>query len=179
MEFTQGDARRADTIIGLFTDTFTASDGAEEGRLIGTLVAGLLSTTAPEDLHVICASEGDALAGAIVFTRLDYAQDLRRVVLLSPVAVALGRQGRGVGQALLRHGLAQVAEAGADVAITYGDPRFYARVGFHPLSVAEAAPPHPLSQPEGWLGQSLTNAALTPLAGPSHCAPALDDPAYW
>ena len=56
---------------------------------------------------------------------------------------------------------------------------YYARVGFHPIRVEDAAPPQPLSQPEGWLGQSLTDAPLLPLVGPSRCAPALNDPAYW
>lgn len=179
MEFVDGQDGRAEEIVGLFEATFTASEGAEEGRLIGRLVAGLLATTPPGELFVFSAREAGALIGCILFTRLHFPQDAPKVVLLSPVAVAPDRQGQGVGQALLGHGLARMAETGAEVAVTYGDPGYYARVGFRPVTVEAVAPPHPLSQPEGWLAQGLTGAPLGQLTGPSRCAPAFDDPSYW
>jgi predicted N-acetyltransferase YhbS len=47
--------------------------------------------------------------------------------------------------------------------MTYGDPSYYAKVGFMPISEADAQAPFPLSHPEGWLAQSLTERAMTPL----------------
>jgi predicted N-acetyltransferase YhbS len=166
-------------IVDLFAATFTASEGAAEGALIGSLVRDLLDRTPPDDIRVFTASEEGALAGAVIFTRLRYAGDARTVVLLSPMAVAPGRQGRGIGQALIRHGLDALRAEGADVALTYGDPAFYGRVGFVPVTEATAPPPQPLSHPEGWIGQALDGGDLAPLAGPATCAAALDDPAYW
>lgn len=170
---------RSHEIVDLFTDTFTASEGPDEGRLIGALAQEMLATTPEADLHVYTASDEAGLAGCIMFSRLTYPEDERTVFVLAPVAVATGRQGQGVGTALLRHGLDDLRYRGVDVALTYGDPAYYARVGFAPITEDTARPPRALSMPEGWLGQSLTGKALEPLKGPSSCVSALDSPAYW
>ena len=179
MEFSADSTDRAEKIVALFESTFGASEGTEEGRLIGTLVKNLLETTKREDRAVFTAREGDVLAGAIIFSRLAYDEDARDVFLLAPVAVETGRQGQGIGQALIRHGLAAMRDRGADVAITYGDPAYYGKVGFRPIGEDMAPPPQPLQQPEGWLAQSLTGRPLDPLKGRARCVPAFDDPAYW
>jgi predicted N-acetyltransferase YhbS len=93
--------------------------------------------------------------------------------------VATDHQGKGIGQGLLSHGLAALRRAGVDIVMTYGDPSYYAKVGFMPVSEADAAAPYKLNQPEGWLGQSLTDHPMTPLKGPSRCVAALNDPVYW
>lgn len=179
MDFRTDHTGREEEIATLFAETFTASEGAEEGRLIGALARNLLATTPAPDLAVFTAEEAGAIQGCIVFTRLAFAEDPRAVWLLSPVAVATDRQGRGIGQALLRHGLDTLRDRGADMAVTYGDPAFYGKVGFRPVGVDAVPPPQPLSMPQGWLAQALTGGALAPFQGPSRCAPALDDPAYW
>ncbi|WP_137700379.1 GNAT family N-acetyltransferase [Marimonas lutisalis] len=179
MEFSDSHQNRADDIIALFTRTFTASEGADEGRLIGALVQNLLATTPPDDLLVFSAIGDGTLLGCIAFTRLRYDQDHRVVFLLSPVAVAPDRQGQGIGQALLNHGLDALRQRGVDVAITYGNPAYYSRVGFHQITEDVARAPQPLGMPIGWLAQSLGGDRLTPLRGTAHCAPALDHPDYW
>ena len=179
MDFSNTYADRTDDIIALFTSTFIASEGAKEGALIGQLVRTILATTAPDDMHVFSAIEDGAIIGTIIFTRLTFPKDSRRVVLLSPVAIATNQQGKGLGQNLLRHGLDAMHDAGVDVVLTYGDINFYAKTGFAQIGTEIAQPPQPLSYPEGWLGQSLTAAPLTPLAGPSHCVAAFDKPDYW
>jgi predicted N-acetyltransferase YhbS len=163
----------------LFRATFTASEGADEGALVGGLARALLETTPADDIRVVAAEDGGRFVGGAIFTRLRYPEDARTVFLLAPVAVATDRQGAGLGQAMLRHGLGALRAEGVDMAITYGDPAYYARVGFAPITAEDARPPQPLTQPEGWIARSLTEAPLAPLAGPSICATALDDPAYW
>ncbi len=170
---------QAEEIIGLFTSTFTASEGADEGRLIGTLVRNLIATTPDKDLFVFTAWEDGALAGGIAFSRLTYPQDDREIFLLGPVAVAPDRQKQGIGQKLLTHGLNELRKRGVDVAITYGDPDYYRRVGFVPITEDQARPPRALSHPHGWLGQSLTDRPLDRLTGPSSCVAAFDSPDYW
>lgn len=170
---------RADEIAALFSRTFTDSEGADEGRLIGDLARALVADTPEADRYVFTARDDGALAGCIVFSRLTYPQDARTVFVLAPVAVATGRQGQGIGQALLRFGLAEMRRNGAEVAMTYGDPAYYGKVGFRPITEADAAAPFPLSIPHGWLAQSLTDRPLDRLMGPSSCVPALADPAYW
>lgn len=179
MEFLTGHKGREAEIIDLFTATFTASEGEEEGALIWQLVRDLLGGTAEKDLFVFTAEEDGAIIGGIVFSRLTYEQDERTVFVLAPVAVATDQQGNGIGQRLLAHGLAALRGASVDTAMTYGDPKYYAKAGFLPIREADARAPFPLSRPEGWLGQSLTDQAMTPLRGPSRCVGALNDPVFW
>ncbi|MFK8035339.1 MAG: GNAT family N-acetyltransferase [Hyphomicrobiales bacterium] len=179
MTFSNQPKGREQSIIDLFMVTFTDSEGAEEGRLIGNLVNNLLDDTAQEDIHVFTAEDNEELIGAAIFTRLTYVNDPRKVFILSPMAVATEHQGQGTGQALLVNSQAKLREFGVDVSITYGDPAFYGKVGYMPLSETMAPPPLPLSQPQGWIGRSLTDAILMPIQGPSNCVEALNDPALW
>lgn len=181
MDLSTGHKGREAGIIDLFSTTFTASEGEQEGALIGELVRKLLDGTAEEDLFVFTAAEDETIIGAIVFSRLTYGQDARTVFVLGPVAVAPDHQRKGIGQRLLNHGLAALRDAGVDVdvAMTYGDPDYYARVGFMPISETDAAAPFPLQHPEGWLARPLQDRPMTPLKGPSHCVAALNDPVFW
>lgn len=179
MQFASGDETCGDTLVALVERTFKASEGPAEGRLIGGLVQALLDGVPAEDLRVFTALDGDDPVGCILCTRLDYPEDGRTVFLLSPVAVAPEWQGQRVGQRLIRHGLDALRGEGVDVAITYGDPAFYGRVGFRGITEAEAAPPRPLGQPHGWLAQALEGGPMLPLRGPSRAVPPFDDPALW
>lgn len=179
MDFVTGYKGREAATTSLFAAAFTASEGAEEGALIGGLVRDLLGKTADGDLYVFTAEEAGEIVGGIVFSRLTYTEDDRTVFVLAPVAVATDQQGKGVGQRLLAHGLTALRNAGVDIVVTYGDPAFYSKVGFTPISEAFAPAPFKLNHPEGWLAQSLTDAELAPLKGPSRCVAALDNPAFW
>lgn len=179
MEFTTRYDDSKKEITDLFKATFTASEGAEEGALIGSFVDRLLATTDETDIFVFSARQPDGLAGAAIFTRMRYSQDERSVFILSPMAVATAQQGAGIGQRLLTFGLETLRENGVDVALTYGDINFYSKVAFRQIPVSDAKPPLPLTYPEGWLGQSLTDRPLDPLQGSSVCVDALNDPALW
>ena len=177
MEFLNKSEGLEDQIVDLFVSTFTASEGVDEGSLIGDLASNLLSSTLKDDIYVFTAFEnGEAIGGAI-FSRLAYSDDPRSVFILSPMAIAPDRHGEGVGQALLNYALSVLRDNGVAVAITYGDPVFYSKVGFQPLDEVTAAPPLPLSLPMGWIGQSLTDEPLHALQGKSTCVAALNNPA--
>ncbi|MGB0960907.1 MAG: GNAT family N-acetyltransferase [Halocynthiibacter sp.] len=165
-------------LIALFEETFTASEGAEEGAMIAQFVANMLKTP-PKDFRVYMAWEEGILAGAIVFSRLCYQEDPRTVFILSPVAILPSYQKKKIGQGLIHHGLAALKAEGVDVVLTYGDPAYYQKVGFGVITEEIAKAPLPLSMPEGWLGQSLTGDALRPLRGSSTCVAALNFPALW
>lgn len=179
MEFSTEYLPHEDAIAALFEATFTVSEGATEGAMIGALVHRLIADTPPDDLRVFTAWRAAALVGGIFFTRLRYPNDPRVVFLLAPVAVATDHQGQGVGQRLIAHGLEALAQQGVDIAVTYGDPAFYSRVGFRAVRVDEVPSPHPLNMPQGWLAQSLGDASFAPLSGPAEAARAFDDPALW
>ena len=179
MNYSSGYKGREDEIISFFNVTFSASEGPDEGKTIGTLVRNLFETTKDNDLLVVSAWQKKELVGAIVFSRLTYLEDERSVFVLGPVAVATTWQRKGIGQALLTHGLNVLRECGVDVAITYGDPNYYSKVGFKQITEEMAQAPLMLQQPEGWQAQPLNFHQLNPLKGPSHCVEALNNQIYW
>jgi predicted N-acetyltransferase YhbS len=138
-----------------------------------------MADTPAADLRVFTAWEDGAPVGGIVFSRLTYECDARTVFVLAPVAVAKERQGQGIGQRLIAHGLDALRSEGVDIAVTYGDPAFYGRAGFMPITQTDVPAPFALQHPEGWLGQSLAEGDLKPLAGPARCVPAINDPVFW
>lgn len=95
------------------------------------------------------------------------------------MAVAPGRQRHGIGQALLSHALDALRSEGIQIAITYGDPDYFGRVGFLPITEHQARAPLPLSLPHGWIGQSLTGEPMPDLRGPSTYVSALNRNDLW
>ena len=179
MDISEGFTGREAEIAALFARTFTASEGEAEGALIGGLVRDMLAGTPAADGLAFTASEGGALLGAVVFSRISWAEDARTAFLLSPAAVAPERQGEGIGQAMIRFALGALRARGVEIALTYGDPNYYGKVGFAPVPETVAPAPLPLSQPQGWLALSLTGAPLAPLRGAARCVPALMRPELW
>jgi predicted N-acetyltransferase YhbS len=174
MEFATAGRQEVEEIAGFFAAVFAASESEAEGRLVGGLARDLILTVQETDIAVLTRREGPELAGCIILTRMTFSEDARMVFLLSPVGVATARQGQGIGTALLRHGLAQMRAAGVDVVMTYGDPAYYGRIGFAQVTADQAAPPHPLRQPEGWQALWLDGEPLRPLRGGAHCAAVFD-----
>jgi predicted N-acetyltransferase YhbS len=178
IQFTAYDSPNPSPLQELFTCVFTDSEGPAEGALIGNLARELLAKTAARDLYCFVAVDGEVIVGGIIFSRLTFEEDIP-VFILAPVAVHSDYQGKGIGQQLINHGLKALKEDGVSVVVTYGDPAFYAKVGFQALSPRVIRPPLKLSQPHGWLGQSLTGNPIAPIPGTCSCVQALDNPAYW
>lgn len=179
MNVTEGFSGREQAIVDLVGAAFGASEGPDEGAIVGGLIGELMSTTPPAEIRLFCAEDEGQLIGAVAFTRLAYPNDPRRVVLLSPMAVATGRQRQGVGQTLLTQALATLRTDRVDVVVTYGDPNYYGQVGFRPIGTDQAASPFPLSMPHGWLGQALDGGPMPDLRGPSRCVPAMNRAELW
>ena len=166
MEFVECPAIRLPGLPDLFRATFAASEGAAEGEALHRLVVQLLAGDAPGGPRVFVADEGGVLSAACVFTPLAYQGDVRRVRLLSPLAVLPSRQRRGVGRGLAAHGLAAMRAEKVDLVMTYGDPAFYGRLGFAPMRESDVPAPFPLSRPEGWQGIWMTDRTSPNLKGP-------------
>ncbi|MCK5724403.1 MAG: GNAT family N-acetyltransferase, partial [Gammaproteobacteria bacterium] len=62
---------------------------------------------------------------------------------------------------------------------TYGDPKFYSKVGFSLITEKLIKAPLALTYPEGWLGQSLISDEIKPITGDSYCVEALNKAEYW
>lgn len=172
--------QRADTapVERLFRSVFTDSEGEQEGALVGGLATAMMSDIGSANVYGFLAATGERISGSIFFSRLTFDTDLD-VFILAPVAVDTEHQGKGIGQALIRHGLEAMKRRGVRYVTTYGDPAFYARVGFHPVSQSAIEPPYPLSRPEGWLGQTLGDTPIDAISGRCACVEALSNPLYW
>ncbi|MGB0867779.1 MAG: GNAT family N-acetyltransferase [Granulosicoccaceae bacterium] len=172
------DSSQSAQVVELFTQVFTHAEGASEGALIGKLVSDLIRTTPTDQLKGFVVQSQQTLVGSIFFTELTV-EPKASAYILSPVAISTAEQGKGLGQKLINNGLLYLQERGVDFAFTYGDPSFYAKVGFQQIDEKQIAAPLSLSHPEGWLAQSLGRQTLESLSAVRQCVPALCDQKYW
>jgi len=178
MEYLSFDNSNRLEVRRLFSQTFSDSEGESEGALIETLVSNLMDECDSEATFGFFASDSGALVGGIFFTRLKFDSPVK-AFLLSPVAIRTDQQGKGIGQALIRFGIDQLRREEVKLVFTYGDPGFYSKVGFEPVSPELLNAPFELSQPEGWLLQSLDGSNIEALPGVPRCVNAFDNPEYW
>ncbi|MGA0025169.1 MAG: GNAT family N-acetyltransferase [Burkholderiales bacterium] len=118
------------------------------------------------------------MIGSIFFTRLRFNRDIK-IYMLAPVAISTRYQGRGVGQALINHGLVELESRSVAAVVTYGNPSFYSKTGFQALSESVIQAPQRLSMPEGWLGRSLTESPIPSISERPKCVKEFNDPVYW
>jgi predicted N-acetyltransferase YhbS len=172
------DSQQQTSLETLFQSVFSDSEGEEEGRALGVLVSQLAATIDNEQILCLGAYADQQLVAAIFFSRLTV-PDPVSIYMLSPVAVRTDQQGKGIGQTLINHGLNELKTRAVDVAVTYGDPAYYSRVGFHPIPETRIKAPHPLSMPQGWLAQSLSTEPIPTISKEPTCVPAFNNPTYW
>jgi len=172
------DKNNKEELGSLFKSVFSSSEGEKEGELIGNLASELSSRADNQEIICFGAYKEKAIIGAIFFTRLKF-NDPTQIYMLSPVAVSTNHQGKGIGQALIKYGLNELKNRSVSIAITYGDPSFYTKIGFQSLSENVIQPPLKLSMPEGWLAQSLTGEPINTINGHPTCVEEFNDPAYW
>jgi putative acetyltransferase len=178
MNFRILDRNCQDEVTSLFASSFSSSEGEQEGRLIAHLASSLAARIDNQSVICIGTYQEGALIGSIFFTRLRF-DDPIEAYLLSPVAVSTANQGKGIGQAMIKFGLNELTNRSGTLVVTYGDPAFYSKVGFQALSEDVIRAPLALSMPEGWLGQSLSGAAIPVINSRPVCVKEFDNPAYW
>lgn len=179
MQVHTNDSRFYPDLPAHFQAVFAASDGADAGCMIAALADDLINQTAGADRYVVCAAAADDVLACAIFSRLTYADPAQTVFVMGPVAVAHAHQRRGIGGQLIRAGVDHLRDQGVDLVMTYGDPAYYTRHGFHPVTQAQIPAPFMLQYPHGWMGQALTADSLPHLLGPCQCVPAFNDPAFW
>lgn len=178
MRFSTYNPSKTEEIKQLFTQTFSDSEGQSEGFIVGNIAYDLMTRTDAHDLYGFVATENEKIIGCIIFSRLTFENKVN-AFLLSPVAIDTSYQGKGIGQKLIDFGLNTIKENGVELAFTYGEPGFYAKVGFNTISEELVKAPLKLTYPEGWLGQSLVSDEIAPIIGNSHCVEALNKPELW
>lgn len=121
-------------------DIVTAAFGDGHGPVVARLVEALRASPAWDPALSFVAESTPAdggpgqLTGYVLLTRnlLDAPRRLVDVLVLSPLAVRPGHQGRGVGSRLVRHALAAAGARPEPLVFLEGSPDFYPRFGFAP-----------------------------------------------
>lgn len=178
MKFSIYSPSQIEEVKQLFTKTFTDSEGQSEGSLIGNLAFELISSTNDNELECFVAIENEKIIGSIIFSKLTFESKVNAFIL-GPVATHTNYQGKGIAQKLINFGLNSLKEKRVELAFTYGDPNFYSKVGFSPISETVAKAPLKLTYPEGWLAQSLVSDKIETITGNSYCVEAFNKPEYW
>ena len=99
------------------------SDGDEASVIDRLRVAGALSLS-------LVATHGDEIVGHVAFSPVSIDGVTADWYGLGPVSVWPERQRTGIGQALIREGLARLRSMGAGGCVLLGDPAYYVRFGF-------------------------------------------------
>jgi putative acetyltransferase len=117
----------ADAVRGVHRQAF-----CDAGRVVGALVDDLRATVRAGDGLSLVADCDGRVVGHVMFTGslLDASSRLVSVQVLSPLGVAPGRQRQGVGAALVRRGLAVMAERRVPAVFVEGSSVYYSRFGF-------------------------------------------------
>jgi predicted N-acetyltransferase YhbS len=116
----------------------------------------------PENGLGFVAVEDGVLRGSVRFWSVAVGTGL--VLLLGPLAVETMQRGRGIGIALMKHGIEEARARGHRAIILVGDAPYYSRVGFSPLAPGSVKFPGPVD-PARILGMALVDGALDTLKG--------------
>jgi predicted N-acetyltransferase YhbS len=90
------------------------------------------------------AMENGALRGSVRFWPIYVGSE--PALLLGPLAVQSDQRGRGIGIALMQHGIEQARRFGHRAILLVGDEPYYSRVGFAPLAKDSVKFPGPLDR---------------------------------
>ena len=111
--------------------------------------------------HVALAD--DALVGSLRFWPVTISGTT--AALLGPLAVKAALQGRGIGKALVKHGLGRARELGYGLTVLVGSPEYYRPFGFVPAAPLGLTLPGPV-EPERFQVRELAPGWLALARGP-------------
>ena len=117
-----------------------------------------------DGLSFVADTAQGQILGAVSFWRLHIGCAGHDALLLGPLAVDPNHQGKGVGRALMRHGLQEAQTKGHRLVILVGDEPYYSRVGFQKVPDGKLLMPGPVD-PARLLYLELQPEALAPARG--------------
>lgn len=151
-----------------------------ENQKVSTLAADLLSEeTSPNTISLIAEADG-AVVGHIAFSPVTISDSGRWTgYILAPLGVRPEYQKQQIGSNLVKSGIEQLSEMGANVVFVYGDPKYYGKFGFSADVASRYSPPYKLQYPFGWQAISLRENVLTDKLVNLSCVAPLNDPELW
>jgi predicted N-acetyltransferase YhbS len=109
-----------------------------------------------------------ALLGSLRFWPIAIAD--AAAILLGPLVVEPELQGRGIGRALVAHGIEQARRLGHGICVVVGEPGYYGPYGFTSAPTAGLGLPGPV-EPRRFLVAELSAGALEGVTGMTGRAP--------
>jgi len=146
------------------------------------LVQDLLGDPSAKPTLSLIAVEGDKVVGHILFTKATLVPDAGiSISLLCPLAIIPDAQNKGIGGALIKHGLEMLSQSGVDLVFVLGHPGYYPRHGFNPAGVQGFEAPYPILEKNAgaWMVQALSKDIIGKLSGTVICADIVSKPEYW
>ena len=131
----------------------------------------------PIRLSLVSVEHG-LVIGHVIFTHCGIEGDKVEAALLAPLAVRPGHQRKGIGSAIVQHGLQRLREVGVTVVCVLGDPAYYSRFGFAPERQVDPPYPMPPEWQDAWQSLYLDEAAR-PCAGKLLVPEPWLQPALW
>ena len=146
-------------------------DGFGPGRYAKSAYR-LREGVAPENDLGLVAIENGVAVGSVRFWPIRIGAE--RALLLGPLAVRSILRGRGIGVALMQHGIEKARRTDHAAVILVGDEAYYARAGFSRIPPGRIRFPGPVDS-RRILGLALKPGALETLSGEVRRAH-IDDP---
>lgn len=115
----------------------------------------------------LVAATGGQVAGHILFTKvyiIGAGGTRHETLALAPVAVLPARQRQGIGERLVRRGLADAGQLGYRSVVVLGHPAYYPRFGFRPAGQWGIKAPFPVS-PGAFMALELVPGGLARAPG--------------
>jgi len=157
----------------------TAFASDEEAQLVHAI---LEDESALPCLSLVAEDAEGRVSAHVLFSRvrLDGDDSAARASILCPLAVAPAVQKHGMGGALIKAGLEQLAQTDTQAVFVYGDPAYYTRFGFVPAIPRGLPPPYPIpdAYKDAWMVIAPGGGDIT-VSGQLHCCAALSDPKFW
>ena len=153
----------------------------DERALVAELAVELMDEqVVPPVLSLVAHDEG-RVVGHVAFSPVSVeGEGGFQGYLLGPLGVLPELQKRRVGSSLVERGIEQLTQAGVDVILVYGDPKYYGRFGFTVEAAGRYVPPYELQYPFGWQAIALKDVGgggTQPIK--IECVQCLCDPALW
>ena len=120
-------ARDDDAVRALHVEAFASHPSSDHTE---HLIVDRLRARGRLTLSLVACDTSGAVVGHAAFSPVLIAGADRGWFGLGPLAVLPAQQARGIGSALVRHGLERLAQAGARGCVVLGDPAYYGRFGF-------------------------------------------------
>jgi predicted N-acetyltransferase YhbS len=137
------------------------NDGFGPGRYAKSAYR-LREGVAPENDLGFVAIENGVPVGSVRFWPIRVGAD--NALLLGPLAVQSAQRGRGIGIALMQHGIEKARGTGFTCILLVGDESYYRRAGFTPVAPGRVRLPGPVDRAR-ILGLPLKPDSLSNLSG--------------